>query len=289
MNSYPNRLTRRTNGFTLIELLVVIAIIAILAAMLLPALARAKSKARQAGCLSNLKQWGLAQNMYVDDSNQTFPFPRFQVGSTLDQDNPSWLSINGYHNSGQGDDVYFNCLPTYVASKPMYVWAYDVATFSGAKSIFTCPEAQAQGIDPGDQPANHGWMIPSARPLFNYGMNSKALANENLNTTVTILKVAMIAHPSIFVLFSDVRDRSAESPYYGNDVNQIDLATPHCYTTRFSARHNRGGQITFGDGHAGYFKYDHVVGDGIKDPSIAPGHDPGNADLNWDADGLRVP
>jgi prepilin-type processing-associated H-X9-DG protein len=99
----------------------------------------------------------------------------------------------------------------------------------------------------------------------------------------------MVAHPSIFVLFSDVRDRSAESPYYGNDVNQIDLATPHCYTTRFSARHNRGGQITFGDGHAGYFKYDHVVGDGIKDPSIAPGHDPGNADLNWDADGLRVP
>ena len=45
--------------------------------------------------------------------------------------------------------------------------------------------------------------------LINYGMNSKALANENLNTTVTILKVSMIAHPSIFVLFSDVRDRSA--------------------------------------------------------------------------------
>jgi prepilin-type N-terminal cleavage/methylation domain-containing protein len=64
----------RQPGFTLIELLVVIAIIAILAAILFPVFAQAREKARSATCLSNLRQIGLANGMYVQDYDERFPF-----------------------------------------------------------------------------------------------------------------------------------------------------------------------------------------------------------------------
>ncbi len=284
---------RKTRGFTLIELLVVIAIIAILAALLLPALAKAKEKANRVNCLNNLKQWGLAQSMYVDDSAGVYPDTKIPngtpgTGGSYSEDTPQWTDLTGIefmnrlNGTTYGRSAWFNALPSYVASIPL--WQYATTTkgpvnFINTRSIYRCVTAIGKGVDPTRQ--GDTLYVP-----FHYGMNSKG--TDGLATNV-LLKTSLIKRPSSFVMFSEVRTLVAETPYAApaTTYQQI-ICTPQCYTTRFSSRHTAGADIAFSDGHAVWYKYNYAVTPVNGNNGLKPG-DPGNADLNWSYDGHQVP
>ncbi len=105
-------------GFTLIELLVVIAIIGILAAMFLPALARAKGKTIQVNCISNLKQLGNALQMYLDDNQERLP-------------GPLWNGMQASYDSNSSEEMLF-----YIAR---YVGAPRAGETPKVAAVAVCP------------------------------------------------------------------------------------------------------------------------------------------------------
>jgi prepilin-type N-terminal cleavage/methylation domain-containing protein/prepilin-type processing-associated H-X9-DG protein len=125
---------KRLAGFSLLELLVVITIIAVLASLILPALDRAKRKARWTQCLNNLRQWGLTYRQYADDNQDYLP-RRGQGVKPLEQiDRP---------------EDWFNALPPYLKLPPYQQLFTNNQRFqAGAPSVFVCPIA----TDPG---SNH--------------------------------------------------------------------------------------------------------------------------------------
>ena len=281
---------RRRSGFTLIELLVVIAIIAILASLLLPALAKAKGKGQRAACLSNLKQWGLAGTMYVNDNEEQFPSTKIPNGTPgtpgdYSEDTPRWLDLTDVEHSDRqngtsfGRDAWFNALPPYITSQPLWQYALSPAgpaDYKEAKSIYQCPTASAQPLDP--------TLNPGSRIIFEYGMNSKGMWEKNGTVQVNPLTTGAVKNPSAFAMFSDNRVLINESPYFGTDVVKAGtLGSPQNYTSRFSSRHEGGGNIAFSDGHAEYFKYAYVCVPHNGKPS-----DPARPDIHWTHDGTSA-
>ena len=134
MKSLPTPLRHSRAGFTLIELLVVIAIIAILAAMLLPALSRAKQTAIRTRCLNNIRQAGLATTMYAMDARDALPYGYVLAGES---------SQNGNFSTG-------NCWTNFIASLGLK----DQASI---QKFYSCPAASSQlsgGTDPRTYAAN---------------------------------------------------------------------------------------------------------------------------------------
>ena len=223
---------RSTRAFTLIELLVVIATLAILAALILPVLGKAKDEARSVQCRNNLKQWNLALVMYAAD-NQFIPREGSLADGKVRLEN--WAQV--YNDVSK--DVWYNALPRdYLNQRPARAY---FSSLSGERPkfyesrIFHCPSAKF--------PAGVGGYEEA---FFSLAMNSK-LIQPPVQEGGSIL-FESIKRPSDTAIFLDARvsqgERKVDPLQWDSDLGQ-----PSIFASRFAARHGQGGNIAFGDGH----------------------------------------
>jgi prepilin-type N-terminal cleavage/methylation domain-containing protein/prepilin-type processing-associated H-X9-DG protein len=145
----PNRWSEA--GFSLIELLVVIAIVSLLAALLLPALARAKEKGRQIACLGNLEQFGLALQLYSGDSDAFYP-PNPDDGNSVPGHN--WCP----GHAGAGDSEEFNAD---ILQDPAICLISPY--LAGNQDVWHCPSDLRSGKYQGTNTSLIGQIVPAAR------------------------------------------------------------------------------------------------------------------------------
>jgi prepilin-type N-terminal cleavage/methylation domain-containing protein/prepilin-type processing-associated H-X9-DG protein len=221
----------RGSAFTLIELLVVIVIIAVLAALLLPSVARAKVQAQRIACLSNLKQWGLAMQMYVGEHGDVMPRESaFGMGTV----SHLWVDVR---NAG-ASDAWFNALPPY-AKRPTASNYFRIRSdFYERPSLFQCPTARPK-------PSRDLYAI------FSMSMNSQLI---KLGLPVNINNMC---RPESTVIFLDNLLEGERRVVQG--MASEDLGQPSSHANRFSIRHGGRGNIIFWDLHAESFAGPRVV------------------------------
>ena len=228
---------RRIEAFTLIELLVVIAIIAILAAMLLPALAQAKARAKQTECLNNFKQIGLATTMYLSDFGDQYPPRGVVVGGVAQSTEFAWVG-----RSGSAGGVYATLDATYRLLNS-YLGKYGATS---EVAIALCPGdiAQISGAPLGvnsytyfgsSYAGNNGTVTVNGTPL-----NTLTLANGS--NPASGCKAGDVRHPSAMVMLSE------DGTFY-LAWDQINAPTTYYWHTK--PNDNRW-NVSFADGHAGF-------------------------------------
>jgi len=214
-------------GFTLIELLVVIAIIAILAALLLPVLSKAKDKAKSISCQGNLRQVQLCWIMYCHDNEDSMP-PNQSVnaGGVWRSSPDSWI---GNSNAYLDEDT-----------RPIeqgLLFKYD---YNRSVALYRCPADKSTVKDkPG---------VPRTRSI-SMCSNLDGATNQ---PQIIIHKLAQIANPSAAFVFIDESENSIDDAHFfvrpGPDNRWSNLPTD---------RHSRGSTLSFADGHVEYWKWRH--------------------------------